>query len=73
MFLLREKGGEAARTIAEEVLTKPVPSPSGVQKEIYTASAEGASLMGWMGWDGMGWMGRKIKWVLQFSSYFFGI
>ena len=25
------------------------------------------------GWDGMGWMGRNIKSVLQCSSYFVGI
>ena len=47
-------GGEAPRTNAAEVLTKPVHSPSGVQKKIYTASREGASLRmdrwmdGWM-------------------------
>ena len=34
--------------IAEEGLTKPLPSPSGVQKEIYTASAQRE-------FDGVGW------------------
>ena len=67
-------GGAAARMNVEEVLTKPVQSPSGVQKKIYRR-ARSASLrmdgmdgMGWMGWDG-----RRVKSVLQFCSYFVGI
>ena len=55
---------------AAEVLTKPVHSFSGVQRELHSEarSAEFAD-----GMDGMDGMGRKIKWVLQFSSYFVGI
>ena len=40
-------GGEAARTNAEEGSTKPVPSPSGVQKVIYPASAQREFAGGW--------------------------
>ena len=59
-------GGAAARINVEEVSTKPVHSPSGVQK-IYTARREAPSLrMEWMD----AWMGRNIKSVLQFSLYF---
>ena len=45
-------GGAAARMNMEKGLTKPVHSPSGVQK-IYTPRCEAPSLrMGGMGWDG---------------------
>ena len=67
-------GGEAARTNAAEVLTKPVHSPSGVQRDLHS-EARSAEFdgVGWMGWDGWDGMGRKVKWVLQFSSYFVSI
>ena len=44
-------------------------SPSGVQRRIYTPSAKRE-------FDGVrwvGWVGRGIKWVIQFSLYFMGI
>ena len=35
-----ENGGKAARTNAKEVLTKPIQSPSLIQKAIYETSAQ---------------------------------
>ena len=51
-------GGAAARMNVEEVLTKPVHSPSGVHKDLHderAARVDGMGWMGWMGWDGMGY------------------
>ena len=54
-------GGGKARMNVEEVLTKPVHSPFGVQK-IYTARGEAPSL--WVGGLIDGWMdgrGKKVS------------
>ena len=42
-------------------------SPSGVQRRIYTTSAEREFA------DGMGWDGTEYKSALEISSYFVGI
>ena len=55
--------------IAAEVSTKPVHSPSGVQRNLRTRRGA-PSLMGRVGSGGMG---RGIKSVLQISLYFVGI
>ena len=60
---------ETHKTLNFRVSTFSV--PSGSKADLH-ARPEGPSLMGWMdGW--MDGMGRSIKWVLQFSSYFVGI
>ena len=56
--------GDSILIIAAEVSTKPLHSPSGVQRNLDLEFAGG------MGWDGVG---RNIKSVLQFSLYFVGI
>ena len=57
-------GGEAARTNAAEVLTKPVHSLSGVKEDLHGEPRSGE-------FDGVGgWV--DIKSVLQFSLYFLG-
>ena len=49
-------------------------SPSGVQRRIYTTSAKREfDGVGWVGSGRVGWMGRKIKSVLQISLYFVSI
>ena len=64
-------GGAAARMNVEEVLTKPVHSPSGVHKDLHGERAARVDGMnGWGGVDGMGW---GIKSVLQFSLNFVSI
>ena len=57
-------GGAAARINVEEVLTEPLQYPSGVQIR-FTRRARSVSLR-------VGWGGRNIKSVLQFSLYFVG-
>ena len=55
------------RTQSFRSFDQALTSPSGVQRRIYTTSAERED-------DGMGgWMGRKIKSVLQISLYFVSI
>ena len=61
-------GGAAARMNVEEVLTKPVHSPSGVHKDLHGERAARVDGMGWVGWGGWG-----IKSVLQFSLNFVSI
>ena len=46
-------GGAAARMNVEEVLTKPVHSPSGVHKDLHGERA--ARVCGWVGWL-VGWL-----------------
>ena len=63
---VEDGGGAAVRMNVEEGLTKPVHSPSGVQK-IYTArgaSPEFADGMGWMGWDGISKVSFKFLYTL---------
>ena len=69
---VEDGGGAAARMNVEEGLTKPVHSPSGVQK-IYTARGASLDFADGMGWDGMDGMGWGIKSVLQFSLNFVSI
>ena len=45
-------GGAAARMNVEEVLTKPVHSPSGVHKDLHGERAARVDGMGWVGWMG---------------------
>ena len=47
-------GGAAARMNVEEVLTKPVQSPSGVQKKICRRARSASCPDGWVGGDQKG-------------------